>query len=926
MFEQANRPSTSKAYTKKSFYQGHAFIIGIEKYQNLQLLQTPENDIKAIGNKLEQDFNYHVEPILNPSMAELKQFFDKTIPQILAQQATYKPEQAALEPDIVEMVRGIGHAGRQKGEDTEESVLIYFAGHGVALESMEGPKGFLIPADATGDPKTWYPMSEMLDAINRLTCRHLLLIMDCCFGGTMRWASKHRSAMAIPIAEKITKQHYKYFTENRSWQVLTSTAPNQTALDFIGHGSIENHSPFAKCLLDGLDTHADANGDKVITAAELYNYLKERVDVVTATYGHKQSVGYFPLEKHDNGEFLLFLDGFNPDELKPSDFINPYRGLYSYDKNDKHLFFGRKVAIDELIEKVKKNNLTIVIGASGTGKSSLVKAGLLPKLEEDFKTPNIPIILPGRSPLSELMKYTEGGYKILVIDQFEQLITQSEPKEVEGFWTELVKLVEADKMIILTIRIDYEKQLNIPNRLKDDWENGRYLVPPFSAEELREVIITPTYRVGRFIEPISLVDKIISEVIHYPGSLPLLSFTMQQLFLKSNEAKDIYRKITKDDYKELGGVIGALQKSADEVFLQLSPEEQQTMQKMMLRMVSLTGGETAGRRVMLPELSYTDGQENERVAKVIKALDKSRLIRFDKNSYIEPSHDALVRSWKQMQDWIKAFGFENIALISKLSVAVSEYFPKPSEDKLWAQTANLKQANTLLEARFLNTHEEQFVGLSLKLETDRFDASEKRRKEAESAREEAERQTTLAMQEKKRAEQQTDIALQEKRRADEEKQNAEQQKDIAVQEKRRAEKQTKLAQYRSRIAGVLAIAAIIAGIIALVMRNQAIENAKIATTEKANAEASLQNARIAQKNEDMLKVNNLLLDAEVLAKAKVEVPYAEERFTEAFALLAKHDTVFRDKPDIQIELKSKREKLETEKDRIMKMNLKSEKK
>lgn len=272
------------------------------------------------------------------------------------------------------------------------------------------------------------------------------------------------------------------------------------------------------------------------------------------------------------------------------------------------------------------------------------------------------------------------------------------------------------KKLVVTVRIDFEKQLDVPKEWLIEWQEGRYLVPPFNAEELREIIITPALRVGRFIEPISLVDEIIDEVIHYPGSLPLLSFTMQQLFEKCKE--NLYRNISKEDYDDLGGVIGALQSSANKVYDSLSLSEQNTMRNLMLRMVSFSGGETAGKRVLKTELEYDLSVKNAQNAKIRKILEKERLIRAGKDSYnqefYEPSHDALVRTWKRMQDWIKEFTAENLLLHARLGSAVTDYERNQQDRKyLWHNSANLP---LLLESQLdLNKREQSFVTRSRRL-------------------------------------------------------------------------------------------------------------------------------------------------------------------------------------------------------------------
>lgn len=656
-----------------------AFLVGISQYQFITPLTTPESDVTALATLLSEDFGYRTVIRLQQDAAAMRAFFS-------AENLTR-------------------HIREQLGNATNDSsVMVYFAGHGYAEESESGVNGYLIPADGRrGDRHSWFDMTELLTALDELPCRHLLLVLDCCFGGSVRWASRYRDVMFA--GEKFFKSHYNYYTSRRSWQALTSTAPNQSALDLIGHGEKQGHSPFAYCLLEALKGQADTNKDKVITTAELYAWLQNRVTIITTELGNVQNVGLFPLEKHDQGEYLFLLDGFDPKQLTESDMSNPYRGLESYNSDNRNLFFGRSDAITELQNLVQDQPLVIVVGASGTGKSSLVKAGIVPRLQKVVK-----IITPGRKPIEEL--HQAGEFEVLVIDQFEHLVTQAEHGEAELFLQEMAELLKAGKRIILTVRIDYENQLPILDSLKDPWKTGRYLVPTFSAEELREVIITPALRVGRFIEPPGLVDKIVSEVIHFPGSLPLLSFTMRELFEKSKKRVGAWYSIQEADYDALGGVIGALQNRADSVFedpLGLTPfsqdlqtnkksslqTDQRSMRNLLLRMVSLTGGETSGQRVIKEELKFEDPQETLRTNDIVSRLLNERLLRSDTDSegkdFIEPAHDALVRTWKKMQQWISEFKEENILLADKLRIAVRDYeLNLNSKDYLWYETPNLE--------------------------------------------------------------------------------------------------------------------------------------------------------------------------------------------------------------------------------------------
>ncbi|MCB9266453.1 MAG: caspase family protein [Lewinellaceae bacterium] len=691
-----------------------ALLIAVQDYQHLQPLRTPLNDIQALGQTLETKYGYAVHTCKNPTLDKLRAFLQR----------------------IAEALSAADSA-----EDT--FVLIYFAGHGVAQDSEVGIRGYLLPADSKiGGRQAWYPMAELMAVMDNLPTQHTLVLLDCCFGGTLRWASKHRGVAIDTEQGKLYRQHYRHFLERRSCQAITSSAPDQLALDFVRGGTETGHSPFAECIIRGLQGEADVVPDKAITCAELFAYLQNRLTAVSSRYGNPQNASLFPLDKHDFGEYLFFMDGFDPDSLELLGYHNPYRGLSPYGVEDRQHFFGRSAAIEALMKEVGGNPLTVVLGASGTGKSSLVKAGIVPRLPGG-KEGKIPVIQPGLKPLAELPG--PGAFDTLVIDQLEQLVTQAEEKEARAFLQKMAELLESGKKIIATLRIDYESRLPLPSELEKHWR--RYLVPPFSAEELREAIITPAFRQGRFFVPMSLVGRIIEEVIHYPGALPLLSFTMQQLFERCKDSP--YRNITPEDYEALGGVIGALQKRADAVYASLpGGAHQNTMRCLMLRMVSLTGGQPAGKRVLVESLQFESPEENERMKTVRGRMEAERLIRADTGQdgkmFIEPVHDALVNVWPKLAEWIKSFGIENLILLSRLNDATLDYLSAPEEGRLWAQTANLRQAKSPEVQGVLNKFESAFLQKSQQLEEDRFEESERRRKEAEEARARAEKNLRAA--------------------------------------------------------------------------------------------------------------------------------------------------------------------------------------
>ena len=266
---------------------------------------------------------------------------------------------------------------------------------------------------------------------------------------------------------------------------------------------------------------------------------------------------------------------------------------------------------------------------------------------------------------------------VILIDQYEELITQCKNEEEQALFIDFIRLLLEDKRainvrVIITVRSDFEPQFENLG-LEKYWNQARFTVPPFSQDDYREVIEKPAIQEVLFFEPADLVDDIINEVIQAPGGLPLLSFLLSQLYEKCYQKG---RKLTQEAYNDLGGVIGSLRTSADSIYNNLDDQHRTAMRHLMIRLVSLEGGELASRRVLMPELEYSQEEVNTWINNVVNQLLDARLLVKGRDSlgqvYIEPAHDALIRAWGTLWDWIKQFGEDNITLQRRLYEAVTE--------------------------------------------------------------------------------------------------------------------------------------------------------------------------------------------------------------------------------------------------------------
>ncbi|MBZ0274779.1 MAG: serine/threonine-protein kinase PknK, partial [Anaerolineae bacterium] len=366
---------------------------------------------------------------------------------------------------------------------------------------------------------------------------------------------------------------------------------------------------------------------------------------------------------------------------------NPYKGLRAFQEADAADFFGRATLIDQLLDRLRAESDTsrflAVVGPSGSGKSSVVKAGLIPSVRLGMIPGSanwfVTEMVPGTHPMEELeaallrvaaaapdslmsqlrederglaraikrvLPADPGSELLLVIDQFEEVFTMVEDETARAHFLNSLLAAAQDPRsrlrIIVTLRADfYDRPLLYPDFGGLISQRTQFVLP-LTAEELRLAISGPAERVGLKLEG-GLAAAIAADIGAQPGTLPLLQYALSELYERREG-----RLLTLKAYKESGGVLGALSRRAEEIFENLDEAGKEAARQLFLRLVTVgEGAEDTRRRIRQSEiLLVTD--ENDPARRVIDRFGQYRLLTFDNDPAtrvptVEVAHEALIR-------------------------------------------------------------------------------------------------------------------------------------------------------------------------------------------------------------------------------------------------------------------------------------------
>ena len=364
---------------------------------------------------------------------------------------------------------------------------------------------------------------------------------------------------------------------------------------------------------------------------------------------------------------------------------NPYRGLRPFDEADAERFFGRDRLVDELVQAMERHRVVVLVGPSGSGKSSVARAGLLPRLRAGAVAGSdrwfIATMTPGADPFGALATALEGVARgrqehlvdvlrsgddgivearaacglpsgqtvVLVVDQLEELHTAADPHDADAFLTALATAAstpDAGIRVLATLRADQYHRPLAHATFADHLKRGAVDVTPLLPEELERAIVDPATDAGVDFEP-GLVARIVADAHGRPAVLPLLQHLLRELY-----ERRVGSRIHAAAYEELGGVGGALAATAERLHREAAPDEQRAIRRVFGVLVSPSAGDDLRRRARVADL-----RTDEAAPVVVDRYAAARLLTLDRDPVsreptVEVTHEALLRAWPRLAGWL----------------------------------------------------------------------------------------------------------------------------------------------------------------------------------------------------------------------------------------------------------------------------------
>ena len=460
------------------------------------------------------------------------------------------------------------------------------------------------------------------------------------------------------------------------------------------------------------------------------------------------------LERVRSGELSIMsnvvdalLATLHPDPVTPTAFLNPYKGLQAFDQGDAADYFGRDDLVAEIVQRLDSGGrFVMLVGASGSGKSSLARAGLLPRLRDGNSSGSdawfVSTMLPGGAPFRELAEAVArvatgetpsadelsvdgnaihaglvralpgDGQLLLVIDQFEELFTLAPEVERGAFLAALLTALTCEHSrlrVVATLRGDfYDRPLGVPG-LGAVVRQATVAIAAMTASGLEAAIVRPAERVGRRVEG-ALVAELVTAGVSDAASLPALQFALYELSERCGEV------LTLDAYREIGGLEGAIAERAEDLY-RAHPEDQAEIRRMFEQLVVVFANGDATRRPAL-RAELAGGPGGPTVDRVVERWTGARLLTVDRDPLsrlptVELAHEALLRHWPRLREWLEE-DRAAFLVVSQVRQATADWENLGRDEGALWRGSRLSALEEILSARMhrLSAGEQAFVDAS----------------------------------------------------------------------------------------------------------------------------------------------------------------------------------------------------------------------
>ncbi len=648
----------------------YALVVGIAKYSNPSLppLSKTATDAAAVAEVLKQHGSYRVT-LLNGEVTA-KQLAD-ALKTLLLEQAI------------------------------KNEALIYFTGHGITgvtgVDSLEQPQGYLAASDCnvTKAGEQWIVRGGgiSLNGLNQLIRQsdlsNLVVIFDSCHSGELLERDLVENALTVFRS----RQDYYLITGCRKFEQSWAKKSEQ-------------HSVFTGALLAGLSQ--ERAGDKgQVTVDRLFDFIASELKD-SRQEPIRMGVGR-----------SLTLVQYQPKKTAVVvDETCPYQGLEAFGKEQARFFFGQEKVVQLLMETLGQANFVPIIGASGSGKSSVVRAGLIPQLEKNGWRVLEPI-MPGVEPLAELKRALTGLFErtevrevyslietdglppvirrlsgserlLLMVDQFEEVFTLC-PKEEErrrflALLTQVAEIPDSALAIVTTIRADFLESCLSYELLTRLIQKEAVYMPPLVGADLGQAIVKPAELQGYGFEE-GLLAAILQHIVgQEKGCLPLLQFALTELWERRDR---LTYQLTLAQYNQQGGVIGALNRYAEQMYQSVSEQKRDWIKRIFLKLVRTRedGKDTRQRQLKqkLLEISGDDPVDQQAINNVLNELINGRLLvtgkDTDREAWVDLAHEALMEGWKRFALW-REENRELRSLTDRIEDALREWQKNPRDENL----------------------------------------------------------------------------------------------------------------------------------------------------------------------------------------------------------------------------------------------------